>query len=416
MLRIHRAFKHLRIAVLFRAGVCLLLGASASCDLRAQTSEAAQAGAGAFERLSAQAAKASEQNRLEEAAALYRKALALRPKWAEGWWSLGTLLYDQSKYAEAAKAFQRVDALDSKNGTARVMLGLSQYELGQDDSALANLQAGRKLGVADNPQMRNVMLYHEGLLLLRKGQFGNAQEPLKRLSRDGVQSEDLYLALGMCALMMRPVDLPDKKAPGRGVVLEAGKAEALASLDKFGDARRSFAELANVFPDYPNLHYAYGRFLLETHDTDAAVSQFKAELQNNPRHLNSLLEIAAVRYRSDSDDAIKYAKEAVGLAPKLPFAHYLLGLLLLDTGNAAEALGELEMARRAFPNEPSVYFALGSAYAKTGRKADAAKARAMFLRLNAKKTRQPAETVYGEQPSGLTQDRLQKASPEQPYE
>ena len=406
--------------IVLRAGVCLLLGGNISCGTWAQTSRGAQAGAGTFGRLSAQAAEASEQNRLEEAAKLYRKALALRPKWAEGWWSLGTLLYDQNKYAEAAKAFQKTVALDGKNGTALVMLGLSQYELGQDDSALANLRAGRKLGVADDPQMRKVMLYHEGLLFLRKGQFGNAQEPLKRLSRDGVQTgvqtEDLYMALGMCVLMMRPVELPEKGTPGRTVVLRAGTAEALASLDKIDEARSAFAALSQEFPGYPNLHYAYGRFLLEAHDTDAAVEQFKTELQNNPRHLNSLLEIAAVRYRSDSDDGVKYAREAALLAPNLPFAHYLLGLLLLDTDKAAEAIPELETARKAFLSEPSVYFALGTAYAKTGRKAEAAKARATFLQLNAQKRKQPAETVYGEQPSGLTQDKLETASPEQPRE
>src|SRR5215470_5439733 len=54
-----------------------------------------------FQQLSEQAAKASEENRLGEAAMLYRKALALRPGWAEGWWSLGTLQYDQNQYAQA---------------------------------------------------------------------------------------------------------------------------------------------------------------------------------------------------------------------------------------------------------------------------------------------------------------------------
>src|SRR5262245_34280266 len=55
-----------------------------------------------FERLAGQAAKASQENRLEDAAGLYRRALALRPSWKEGWWSLGTLEYDRSRYREAA--------------------------------------------------------------------------------------------------------------------------------------------------------------------------------------------------------------------------------------------------------------------------------------------------------------------------
>src|SRR5262245_24624278 len=51
-----------------------------------------------FKQLSEQAAQASEENRLDDAAVLYRKALALQPRWAEGWWALGTLQYDKNQY------------------------------------------------------------------------------------------------------------------------------------------------------------------------------------------------------------------------------------------------------------------------------------------------------------------------------
>jgi tetratricopeptide (TPR) repeat protein len=63
------------------------------------------------------------------------------------------------------------------------------------------------------------------------------------------------------------------------------------------------------------------------------------------------------------------------------FAHYLLGLLLLDTNDYQRALPELEIAEKAFPREPKLYFALGSAYSRAGRKQDAERARSMFERL-----------------------------------
>jgi len=85
---------------------------------------------------------ASQENRLDEAVALYGKALALRPSWPEGWWALGTLDYDRNAYQEAATAFQRAVALQPKAGSPRVMLGLCQFELGQDDAALKNIHEG----------------------------------------------------------------------------------------------------------------------------------------------------------------------------------------------------------------------------------------------------------------------------------
>jgi hypothetical protein len=44
-----------------------------------------------------------------------------------------------------------------------------------------------------------------------------------------------------------------------------------------------------------------------------------------------------------------------------------------------------------------VYFSLGNAYGRVGRKADAAKARAEFARLKAEAAKQPGPNIYGVQ-------------------
>jgi Flp pilus assembly protein TadD len=56
--------------------------------------------------------------------------------------------------------------------------------------------------------------------------------------------------------------------------------------------------------------------------------------------------------------------------------------LLLDTDDYTRAIPELEIAQRAFPNQPKVYFALASAYSRAGRKEDAARARQKVVELN----------------------------------
>jgi predicted Zn-dependent protease len=66
----------------------------------------------------------------------------------------------------------------------------------------------------------------------------------------------------------------------------------------------------------------------------------------------------------------------------MSFAHYLHGLLLLDIGNFQAAIPELETARKGLSQTAAVYFALGNAYARAGRKAEAAQARATFKRLD----------------------------------
>jgi predicted Zn-dependent protease len=318
---------------------------------------------------------------------------------------LGTLEYDQDQYAKAAVAFERLIALDPAHGTGHVMLGLCPFELGRDEAALKNLLAGERLGIVKDEQLRKVALYHLGVLQLRARKYGDAKETLVEVAKDGVRTKELITALGEAALLIPPQKAPAESGEGATVIERAGQGEALLATKEFERAKQAYAQLATEFPNYPNLHFAYGRLLLEMHEVDLAVEEFRRELERDPKNVNSMLEMAAVRYQVDSLDGLKYAEQAVKLAPHLPYGHYLLGLLRLDTGNAAGAIPEFEIARRAFPKEPKIYFSLGNAYARAGRKAEAAKARAEFTRLNALAAKQPGAKVYGERPAGLSELR-----------
>jgi len=125
-------------------------------------------------------------------------------------------------------------------------------------------------------------------------------------------------------------------------------------------------------------------FLEDARDLPAALSEYQEEIKNNPNDVFSRLRIAAANYKVNSAAGLPYAEEAVKLAPGQPFGHYLLGLLLLDTDKYQEAIPELEVAKKAFPDDAKIYFALGSAYARAGRREDAARARAKFTELNQK--------------------------------
>jgi tetratricopeptide (TPR) repeat protein len=338
-----------------------------------------------FDKLAAQAAQAREANRVDEAISLYRETVRLRPKWDEGWFYLGTLLHERDKHADAAQAFKAVTEINPKVGTAWVMLGLSEFKLGRYDDALKHIQQGRQLGIIDNPNLRNVMLYHEGLLLLDKEDFEGAQKTLGSLSREGVENEDMIAALGLAVLRVRPSNLPSADSTTQMAVGRAGQAEHFAVQKRFAEARNEYDRLVADFPELSNVQYAYGRFLLIGNDDEKAISAFQREIENSPGHLPARLMIADLKLKlRDAAGGMPYAEEAVKLNPRLPLAHYLLGALLLEAGQAARAIVELETAQRLLPNEPKIYFAMGRAYARANRKEDAERARAAFERLNKK--------------------------------
>lgn len=340
------------------------------------------ASADGFYRAAAQAEQARNANRIEEAIGLYRKAVSLRPRWAEGWWYLGTLLYDQDAFADAAAALGKATALSPGFGTAWVMLGLCEFKLHRYDDALKHIQQGRRLGTNDDPQFRQVMFYHEAILLLGKSEFERAQETLDQMSRDGIENQDVIIALGLSILRIRFSELLAGDSARRELARRAGWAEHLAAQKKFDQALSEYNKLATDFPKTPNVHYAYGRFLLTINEDEKAIEAFKREIENDPKHLMSHLRIADTKLRlKDAAGGLPYAEEAVRLRPQLPLGHYLLGLLLLETGQTARAITELEIARRLMPDEPKIHFALGRAYQLANRKQEAAAARATFARL-----------------------------------
>jgi tetratricopeptide (TPR) repeat protein len=349
----------------------------------------------AFATLSAKADAARDADRLDEAVVLYQKALAIKPSWAEGWWSLGTIEYDRNAFRDAAQAFDRLVALQPKSGTARVMLGLCQFELGKDEAALESLQEGRKLGIPADPQFREVMLYHEGVLLQRAGRFEAAEEILGQMCRKAPYPPQVNLTMGAVALRVRDPQLPAAGTPDYQVMQKTGEATCLAAQRKYDEGRQQFDGLLAGNPQYPNLHYAYGKFLLDADDNDAAVAQFQAEIKRDPNDVISRLRIASAKYRIDSAAGLPYAEEAVKLDPGLPLGHYLLGLLLLDTDDYLRAIPELEIAQKSFQDQPKIYFALASAYSRAGRHDDAARARETFIRLNKEQESQSEPSSSG---------------------
>ena len=186
---------------------------------------------------------------MEEAIASYRTALAEDPKWAEGWWYLGTLLYDRDEYGQAAEAFQKTFELNPKSGEPLAMLGLSEAKLHRDTQALQHLRAGRELGIPDD-SVRHVTLFTLGTLWLARtdtpGSFDYAQEALDSLARDGVNAEDLSMALGRAVLRLRPPDGDTQ------MVRAAGDAEMFAAQrDKLNEARVRYEKLAAEYRRKP---------------------------------------------------------------------------------------------------------------------------------------------------------------------
>jgi len=342
----------------------------------------AQDGAGAFADLSARASAARQANDVPRAIALYRQALQLNPKWEEGWWFLGTLLYDSDRYAPGRDALRHFVGLQPNAAPALGLLGLCEFETGDYPESLKHIERSLSLGAPAEPQMDQVLRYHEAMLLTRTGDFDKALQKYVWFVRKGARSSSILLGIGLAALRtpLLPKDIPP---PRQDLFLTAGQASIYTISGDLPNAQRTFLSLIDRFPESPNVHYVYGVFLLGA-DPDRAIDEFKLELKLAPSNAAAGAMLAWVLLRrGDFKIALPYAEKAVQSAPGFPTAQLVFGRLLVETGAVDRGIEHLRIAEKLDPANLEVHLGLVTAYSRIGRTQDARRERRKSMDLSA---------------------------------
>ena len=343
----------------------------------AQTSAPANAD---FDDLVKRADEARLSERFDEAIELYGKALQSRPKWPDGWWYVGAIFYERDSYQQGRDAFRNLVALEPNRGEAWAMLGLCQFQTGEYERAVVSLQRGRSIGLTGNKELESVVRYHTALLYIRFEQFEIAYDILREFMQIGNESPKVVEAFGLTMLRM-PFLPKETPADKREQVLLAGKAGFNMAARRFDQARAAFDLLLARYPNEPNVHYAFGVFMMGQ-DADASLKEFKRELEISPSHFPAMVQMAFEYLKRDQfNEGLPLAEKAVQLAPKMYAARNVLGRILLELGQVARSIAELEEGVRLAPASPEMHFALARAYTRAGRKDEAARERETFKKL-----------------------------------
>jgi tetratricopeptide (TPR) repeat protein len=352
-----------------------------------------------FESLSKQADTARDAKELDKAVGLYKQALALKPDWLEGLWSLGTICYDLDRHEEANDAFKRLLAKDPSSGITWVFKGLTAFRLKRYDEALSDLLQARLRGVTANRDISEAARYHTAILLTRNEQYDQALAVLSDFGLEGNDSPRIIEAMGLATLRlpMLPEDLPGTR---RELVMLAGRAQYFMAARLLTASQNAFETLVSRYPDTPNVNYAYG-VLLAGEQPEQAIERFKQELKVSPTNVLAKIQIAfAYIKRSEFAEAKPWAEKAAQEAPTEFIAHNALGQVLLGLGDVDGAVRALENAVKLAPDSPAMHFALARAYRAANRSADADREQAEFTRLDrlVRQQRTGANSVGGVTP------------------
>lgn len=339
---------------------------------------AAQSG-GAFNDLSARARAAREANNVPLAIELYKQAVESNPNWEEGWWFLGSLLYDSDQYAAGRDALKRVIKMDANAVPAWALLGLCEFETGDYNAALEHVQRALE-GGSIAPQMESVLRYRQALLLTHNGEYDSALKAYVWFARLGVRNPELILGIGLAALRapMLPKEIPQER---QDLYVTAGRAAYASMSGDLTGAQAALGELLERFPNEHYVHYLDGCFLLAS-KPDVAMAELRRELVITPRSGAASAMLAWVLLEhGDMAEARPYAEAAAANDPALPLAQYVFGRALLEDGKLASSIEHLKAAEEGDPGNIETHMSLATAYSKAARPTNARDERMKTLAL-----------------------------------
>lgn len=370
------------MAILLLASIA---NASISTPLQGQSDSFAQ--------IAQSAESAMQAGHTSQATRLFQRAVAIRPNWPEGWWFIGTMSFDAGKLSVAKDAFQHFVSVEhTEPGPGYGMLGLCEFQLHQYRSSLDSLEHGRVLGLGQNWDFTQTVLYHAGILYTF---FGEPAVGLQRLTLVAnrlasahsknpnnavLNNTALINALGLGALRMRklPSQISNSEAP---LIQHAGNAQALIALQERGAAGVELKRIVALYPSHPGVHYMYGVYLLRV-DPPSAIAQFQREIEISPSSSAARIQLAFQYLRNAHyHQGLKYAQQAIALAPKNFVAHVVCGKLWLGLGKTDQALVQLKTAVQLSPESSDARFAYATALAQAGKTTQAAHQRKEFERL-----------------------------------
>jgi tetratricopeptide (TPR) repeat protein len=336
-----------------------------------------------FEAL-ARRAEAAVDSDPTQAVDLFKKALAMKAGWAEGWLYLGASLYQLDRFAEASDAFRKGIGLAPTIGTGWAFLGLCEAELDNSDQAIADMRKGEQLGLGGNWPFEVAVRTKAAQTLIRDAAFDEALAQMVPVAERGESSAAVRETMGLCALAI--AKSASELSPERRAVVDlAGKAARESAAQRPAAATAAYGELLERYPNEAGVHYAYGLYLMQT-DLASALAEFQKEVQGHPDHWPALIEVGSLEVRQGNpEEALESLRRALKVVPARYrwLCHAESGRAHMMADHLEAAIAELETARRLMPGNAQVHFFLAQVYRRAGRQEDAQRETVQFEKLKA---------------------------------
>jgi tetratricopeptide (TPR) repeat protein len=326
------------------------------------------------------AAKAAEaQGNFAGAIAKYESLIQIAPRLGSAYNNLGALYLREREYKKAAAVLETGLKIEPKMSSASALLGISLYEMGEYDGARRNLE----IALRANPRDGNAELFLANALI-KLDQLDLAAVHLNRLSERDPNNQEIWYLLGKVHMKLAEQALSKlNEIDSNSVWVHEISGEVMESMKNVDGALTEYKKAVELAPEQPGTHYLLGNAYWSVANWDAAYEQFQDELTNDSNNCMARWKLGNILLEQHvkADEALSNTEKALTLCPNLVQARVDRARALIRLDRNEEALGDLQAAEKASPDEPSIHFLLSQALRALGRGKDAQTEMELFTKL-----------------------------------
>jgi len=318
-----------------------------------------------------------QQGKNVEAEAAWRVFLKAHPSNPEPYAHLGLLEARQEHYKGAVSLYRKALAMNPAIPGLRLNLGLALFKGGELKQAILEFKPLLKSQSPSSPEAQRLAILigmaHYGL-----GEYAEAAPYLKQAAANDPPNLQLRLALAHSCMWSKQYQcVLDVYHEILMLNAESAEADMLAGeaqdeLKNHRGAIEQFRAAVKADPREPDVHFGLGYLLWTQRQYPEAVSEFQAELANNPNHIQAMIYLGDTQIRlKHPEEARPLLENALRIDPGRELAHLDLGILYADAGRQDGALREMKEAARLALEDVNVHWRLGRLYRSMGKKDEA---------------------------------------------
>jgi tetratricopeptide (TPR) repeat protein len=265
----------------------------------------------------------SERGEVDQAIDHYKRAVDLRPDYAEAHYNLGRLLVEQGQVDDAIAHYEKAAAINPADAEAQNNLGVALFGMGRPDDAIAHYRKALEIRPDYAEASCNL-----ASALIAKGDFDGA-------------------IAGFTACLAA---IPDQEEARYNL------ASALLRRGRTDEAILQYQKLLEIHPESADAHANLGSAWLAKGRVRDAMEEYTKALQISPENLAALSNMAWLLATS-ADPSVRNGSEAVRLAERAdsvgsrnethPTVLRILAAAYAESGQFAEAKATAQRALEA---------------------------------------------------------------------